>query len=130
MSKKATKKAVKKDTKPTKTRTKKAQPVEVQYVTVPADLPLSPIEMAAAFNVPADNPLRKAYAQKIDEEISIASSLLQGKADNHGKLAESVGWYNALQFIKAEVEEAHSTAQATITANATMEQPVKRSSGY
>jgi hypothetical protein len=108
-----------------KTTTKKTAPKEIiRYI--PVDAPMSEIELAAAFNVQEDNPLRRAITQIINEEIDFSAGLTQGKEDRD----YTVGWFNALRFINTRLGEQYAEARNKLVLNAQSEAPPPKSTGY
>ena len=91
---------------------------------------LSEVEVAGALNVPKEDAQRRAIMQILDYEIDLAAGLLQGKAGDHGKLAEAVGWFNALRLFKSELEDAYGNSINILRENASLEEPNTESTGY
>ena len=120
--KKGTKKKV------AKKAAKKAIAKEVIYLDVEPEM--SEIDIAGALNVPKSDNHRRAILQILDTEIEVGIGLLQGKADDHGKLAEAVGWLNAMRFVKAELESQYEDAHRKLHINAQMEDSDAIPQGY
>ena len=125
----AAKKGVKKATRK-KAVAKPEVIIQERIVYMDKEPPLSDIDVAGALNVPKDDRQRRAIFQILEQEIELAAGLTQGKAENHGKLAEMVGWHTALRFFKVELESYYNKAAPTMRANASDEAPQKVSSAY
>jgi len=92
--------------------------------------PMQADEMASALNVPFDDPQRRAVFQILNEEIDIATGLMQGKSSNHGTLGECVGSVLGLRNLKSILEEKYDLASQRLKENVQDSEKAPENTGY
>jgi hypothetical protein len=107
---------------------KKAEPVAIRYMDLTT--PMTEVELAGAFNVQQDDPLRRAVNQVLKKMRDEASKDLPASVDNHGKAAYAIGYEQAILQVEFELNKCYNWALDRLRQNAGEEEPPPASSGY
>ena len=101
-----------------------------KVVYMPIDEPMSQIDLAGAFNVQKDDPLRRAINQTLNKMREDASTAHPSMIDNLGKLAYSNGYEQAILDVMKELHKCYEWGRKEIIGNSELKETTADKRGY